>query len=427
MGIFDFVLGIIVGILIACFSFLVDSTKLQTVNGEYNGNVAKSTVYRDYVQTKFLDGIGEQIYVLKLQNLLFFGTILSIEEKIERLLQISNKDATKRRIKYLILDFKNINADNIDYSAAEGFNRIKRFTETKRIKLIISSIKERDRIYNAFNNVGLLNDVELFADLNSALEWCENEFLFQYKQLRKKAKERLEEGKQNNVVSAVIAATKNKKIDTIGNGLNRGSNGDTARNLMSLPTNTPRNYQILSVAQNVFVNDEQAVKNFKKEYKDDEPVLPILLFALKQYRPDIISEVQKVREKEIKFWAQLCPYFTRRRLASQSHLLHADNIFFLVETGMLKATYELPQGTLYEIFSNGTCFGKIIAPGNAMPREQKLTIETETDSVLWVIDSSSLNKLKEDNLALYVEVALMVMCIKDTRFKELLGYTLVSA
>ena len=143
MGIFDFVLGIIVGILIACFSFLVDSTKLQTINGEYNGNVAKSTVYRDYVQTKFLDGIGEQIYVLKLQNLLFFGTILSIEEKIEKLLQISNKDATKRRIKYLILDFKNINADNIDYSAAEGFNRIKRFTETKKIKLIISSIRER--------------------------------------------------------------------------------------------------------------------------------------------------------------------------------------------------------------------------------------------------------------------------------------------
>lgn len=178
MGIFDFVLGIIVGILIACFSFLVDSTKLQTINGEYNGNVARSTVYRDYVQTKFLDGIGEQIYVLKLQNLLFFGTIISIEEKIERLLQISNKDATKRRIKYLILDFKNINADNIDYSAAEGFNRIKRFTETKRIKLIISSIKERDRIYNAFNNVGLLNDVELFADLNSALEWCENNSFF---------------------------------------------------------------------------------------------------------------------------------------------------------------------------------------------------------------------------------------------------------
>lgn len=35
--------------------------------------------------------------------------------------------------------------------------------------------------------------------------------------------------------------------------------------------------------------------------------------------------------------------------------------------------------------------------------------------------------MKEENLALYVEVTLMVMCIKDTRFKELLGYTLVSA
>ena len=114
-------------------------------------------------------------------------------------------------------------------------------------------------------------------------------------------------------------------------------NRDQARHLMSLPTNTPRNHQMLSVAQNVFANDEQAVKNLKKEYKEDEPVLPILLFALKQYRPDIVSEVQKVREKEIKFWAQLCPYFSRRRLASQSLLLHADNVFFLIETGMLKA------------------------------------------------------------------------------------------
>lgn len=99
-------LGIIVGILIACFSFLVDSTKLQTINGEFDGQVARSTVRRDYIQTQFLNKIGEQIHVLKLQNLLFFGTIISIEEKIDKLLELSDKDASKKRIKYLILDFK---------------------------------------------------------------------------------------------------------------------------------------------------------------------------------------------------------------------------------------------------------------------------------------------------------------------------------
>lgn len=418
MGIFDFVLGVIVGILIACFSFLVDSTKLQTINGEYDGKIAKSTVYRDYVQSRFLDGIGEQIYVLKLQSLLFFGTIISIEEKINKLLEISDDQKnSKRRIKCLILDLKNINADNIDYSAAEGFNRIKRFTQSKHIQLIISSISETDHIYTAFSKVKLLDDVELFGDLNGALEWCENELLFKYKELRAKARDRL----QNKMQMANLAANNDSKaIDGV-------PKSHHMQNLMSLPFNTPRNDQMLSVAQRVFKNEQKTVDSLKVNYKELPPVLPLLLFALKPYRPGILSEDTNVKNSELELWSKLCPYFSRRRLASQSILLHNSDIFFVMETGILKIVYDLPQGIVYESLSNRTCYGIVLNPGTRPCSESKVTIKTETEVVLWVIDSSILARLKQENLSLYTELILLIATVKEQRYRQILGYTLVSA
>ncbi|CCH60241.1 hypothetical protein TBLA_0C04440 [Henningerozyma blattae CBS 6284] len=416
MGIYDFVLGILVGILIACFSFLVDSTKLQTVNGEFNGTVAKSTVYRDYVQSQFLSGIAEQIYVLKLQNVLFFGTIISIEEKIDMLLEISDNDSSKRRIKYLILDLKNVNSDNIDYSAAEGFNRIKRFTQSKRIQLIISSIKDTDKIYKMFNNVNLLENVELFSDLNGALEWCENEFLYQYRQVKNKARARAKrKATSRDVVRTGYLST------SVSNTLNdRKSSGN-------LPINTPRNHQMVSVAKNIFQNIEQPVRSFSTNLNKSIPVLELLVFALKQYRSDIFSDDNKVRDKEVEFWSQLCPYFTKQPLANKTSLLHNNNVFFIVESGVLKMEFNLPQGSVYETMSNRTCYGRILGKGYLKKSTSPLNIKAETDCIIWLINSEGLDKMKAENLELYTELTLLVMSVKDDRFNNLLGYALISA
>ncbi|GMM54185.1 Vsb1 protein [Maudiozyma humilis] len=430
MGVFDFVLGIIVGILIACFKFLVDSTKLQTINGEFDGTVARSTVARDEVQSNFLKGIGEQIYVLKLQNMLFFGTIISIEEKIDRLLEISDNDSSKRRIKYLILDFKNINADNIDYSAAEGFNRIKRFTQSKKIQLIISSIKAKDHIYQAFNNVGLLEGVELFNDLNSALEWCENEFLFKYKELRERAKARLQQRDSDAQMSLIAPASgKNRTHGSL-------THSSIGQYNTPLPLNTPRNYQILHVAQDVFRTEQQTSHTLEQNLTDipetEEPILTLLLSVLRQYRPSIISGSQEEREREIAFWSQLPPYLQRVELPAQSTMVHNDNVFFVVESGVLKVTFNLPQGVVYETVSTRTCYGKMVqkrdvARDGRVIGSDPLTIKVETDSVLYVVDSAALARMRTENVALFLELSLLVMTIKDTRFKELLGYALVSS
>ncbi|SCU80024.1 LADA_0B04632g1_1 [Lachancea dasiensis] len=398
MGVFDFVFGIIVGILIACFSFLVDSTKLQTVNGEFDGQVARSTVHRDYIQTQFLNKIGEQIHVLKLQNILFFGTILSIEERIDKLLEISDNDSSKQRIKFLILDFKNINADNIDYSAAEGFNRIKRFTSTKRITLIISSIQSTDRIYSTFNKVGLLDRVELFGDLNSALEWCENELLLQFKELR--AKPRLQAEKKR----------------------------DRAMSRALLPANTPRNNQFVSVAQKL-LTDEQSMPSFKQSYREEQPVLPLLFASLQRFLPQDSSSNGALKDSELQLWSALGKYFVKTKLAAQTVLPHRENIFFVIESGMVKLTYNLRQGQLYEVMSGKTCYGVMSAHNSSFRANPVSCVEvsTETDCSLWIIDDKGLNKLKKDNPQLFTEVLLITLCINQDRLKELLGYCLVSS
>lgn len=311
-------------------------------------------------------------------------------------MEISDNDSTKQRIKYLILDFKNINADNIDYSAAEGFNRIKRFTMSKRITLIISSITEWDRIYSAFNKVGLLENVELFADLNSALEWCENELLMQYKQLRKKANVKTEQKRER----------------------------DVSKNMM-LPVNTPRNTQFVSVAQKIF-SDEENVSNLRNHYRVEQPVLPLLLIALKRFRPQVMSTEKQIKESEEKLWSGLCKYMTKKRLAAQSLVPHHNNIFFLVESGMLKVTYNLHQGQLYEIMSSKTCFGMINGKAAELP-ESTVEIRTETDCVVWVMDVNNLATLQKENLVSYTELLLVTMNMNQSRYRDLIGYCLVSS
>ncbi|QEU62913.1 hypothetical protein KDRO_F08490 [Kluyveromyces lactis] len=393
MGVVDFVIGIIVGILLACFSFLVNSTQLQTINGEYDGKVAKSTVYRDYIQSKFLRNIGEQIYVLKLQNILFFGTIISIEEKVNSLLEICESDSSKKRIKYLILDFKNIRAKSIDYSAAEGFNRIKRFLEKERIHLIISSIDKEDQIYLAFDKVGLFENVELFSDLNGALEWCENEFLMRYKRIRTK--------------------TRARKLAQLKKSQNRMS---------KLPVNTPRNHQFVSEVRNIYT-EEMEIQKLSNELKERQQFLPIFLMSIRKFRNAIQSPNELKRTNELDLWKRLISYFQQKKFPPNTEIRHRNNMFIVVESGVLNLTHHLIQGEFYETMSPKTAYG-VISNVNSDPLAVSIT--TDTECVLRYIDAESLADLKLTDPELFTELLILVMAIHRDRFRELLGYSLIS-
>ena len=155
---------------------MVQTSQKSAIRATYTGEVAGSTVRRHRVQQRFLQEVGRQIHLVKLAGFLFFGTIVSVENQIRALLE---EDAfADRPIRFLIFDLAHVTG--IDFSAAEAFTRINRILHAKGVQMVISAVSADGDIGQSLSSVGLWDDdsnVEVFSDLNSALEFCENELL----------------------------------------------------------------------------------------------------------------------------------------------------------------------------------------------------------------------------------------------------------
>ena len=134
MGAVEFVTGIIVGIVLACVSFVIQASQRSAIKATYTGAVARSTVRRNAAQQRFLGEVGNQIFVLKLSGSIFFGTIVRIEKSVRDLLD--DVYFKQKPIRYLVLDISNVT--EIDFSAAEAFARIKRLLDAKNVFMLIA-------------------------------------------------------------------------------------------------------------------------------------------------------------------------------------------------------------------------------------------------------------------------------------------------
>lgn len=175
MGAWDFVIGILVGVLLACVSFVLQTSQISAIRGALPGGVANSTVRRHPVQHRFLQEAGQQVHVMKLAGFLFFGTIVGVENQIRTLLQDT---FITRPIRYLILDLYSV--DGVDFSAAEAFRRINRILKVKDVELVVCGTPLDKDVGKSLCNVDLFNEEDgvLYCEtLNSALEYCENELL----------------------------------------------------------------------------------------------------------------------------------------------------------------------------------------------------------------------------------------------------------
>jgi len=176
MGAWDFVVGILVGIVLACVNFVVQTSRKSAIRATFSGELVGSTVRRHPSQHHFLREVGQQIQLMKLAGYLFFGTIVSVENKIRALLE--DEAFRERPIKFLVVDFSHVNG--IDFSAAEAFTRIKRILGAKNVDLIASGLSLSTDVGSSLQTVGLFdedNKVQVFRDMNSALEYSENELL----------------------------------------------------------------------------------------------------------------------------------------------------------------------------------------------------------------------------------------------------------
>jgi sulfate permease, SulP family len=185
MAAWDFVFGILVGIILSTFFFVVQASRKTAIRATFTGNIAKSTVRRHPFQQRFLKQVARQIFVCKLNGYMFFGTIGSVEKAIREFL--GERQFEQNPIRYLVMDFTLV--PGVDYSAAETFIRMRRLLDAKAIHLILSGVKDGSDVAQSLQSVGMWSDgtekgVKNFEDLNAALEWCENDLLRVYYEKR---------------------------------------------------------------------------------------------------------------------------------------------------------------------------------------------------------------------------------------------------
>jgi sulfate permease, SulP family len=364
MGFYDFVVGIVLGIVLACFNFVVQTSRVSAIRATYSGTVAESTVRRPPLHRRFLHAVGGQVKVTKLAGYLFFGTIVAVEKRIRDL--IDEEAFSRQPIRYLILDFTHVTG--LDFSAAEAFVRMHRVLHDKDVELLISGISLQGEVGNSLIMVGLLENEDskntpprIFQDLNQALEACENELLLAFKQRTEHLAKHGNTG-QSRTASMIIPQFPL-----------------TSLSAPEMPLSaSPRRNQVAQAATST-LDSHAGDLNASESAKWSSFAQPL---------PLILQTFKEVTSRDYDFWHRSVQYFVRREIPAGSVVYQRGDVpdgLYLLETGVLRAEYELDSGRLAENIVAGTTLGETTFFAEPKMKTTMTTVVAETDSIAWVL------------------------------------------
>ena len=168
-----FLEGVAAGVFIAAILFVISYSRINAIKNMLNGSIYHSNVDRPKVHRDLLHERGSEIFILRLQGYLFFGTIQNILEKIRHRIQ----DKNQVPLQYLILDFHRVT--RVDSSAVFGITRLKQLTQANKVLMVWTHVAQD--IVNQMERGGLHDqhdDTFLIQEsLDEGVEWCENKIL----------------------------------------------------------------------------------------------------------------------------------------------------------------------------------------------------------------------------------------------------------
>jgi sulfate permease, SulP family len=390
MGAWDFVIGIFVGIILACVNFVVQTSRKSAIRATYSGEFTASTVRRPPIQQRFLKDAGRQTLIIKLSGFLFFGTIVKVETTARGL--IDDEAFRKRPIRFLVLDFSRVNG--LDFSAAEALTRINRILGKRNVQVLISGLDVEGEVGKSLQNVGLFADeslVQIFEDLNSALEYCENEYL----KVFYSRKEALTSQQQETpaLESLAVPPTTSTSTSTTPDAYGH----------------SPRRNYLQQAALHTLRQDETASATTAQKWTTYRQPLPLLL----QTFQDLSTH------KSEDFWFPACAYFRRESHARDTVLYRegdSPEMFYLLESGMLRAEYLLPQGRYSELIVAGRPCGELPFFGGT-PRTA--TVRVDQDCVAWCLDRQRWTELKLQEPGIAHELLMITLQLTAERMDSI--------
>jgi SulP family sulfate permease len=391
MGMYDFVQGIFVGIGLAALALVVQTSRVPAIRASYSGEIAGSTVRRNPTQWHYLRAVGQQIHVTKLAGYLFFGTIVSVEDRLRTLIQ--DDTFADNPIRFLVLDLFHVSG--IDYSAAEAFSRISRIFSQKNVTLYVSGVKADGPLGSSLISVGLLAqdgiEVRLFEDLNSALESCENELLKTFYASRDARSRR-----------------RSMRLEVPSRD---GSHEERPAYTIDAQFSSPRFNHLQRSALSAL--EQQPVEIRYHNFKE-----PLKL---------ILQTFQGLTEKNEDFWYYAIPFFQKKEYAQGTVLYNRGESakgFYLLEEGILRADYELPQGRYFESIVAGTTCGELPFFSDT---DRTATVQAERNCVTWLLSRRNWIKLQEQEPDVATELLRISLKLTSERMSAITSYVLTTA
>jgi SulP family sulfate permease len=402
MGTYDFVVGIGVGILLAFMSLTFQTSRVSAIRASYSGDVVGSTVRRNPTQQHYLRQVGRQINIIKLSGYLFFGTIVGVEDRIRAL--ISDEEFNRRPIKFLVLELWLVTG--LDYSAAEVFNTISRLLNGKGIELVISGVDPDHGLGRSLRAVGLGEDgveVRLLPELNSALEYCENELL--------KTLYVDQDDSASTATSTRTITSTSANLDVPPNPTAADNNNTTTTS--SMLGSSPRRDHLREAARNSLGQVEAKRSARWQSFK-----APLRLML------QIFRDVSARNED---FWFRAVPYFRRAEFAAGTVVFRRGQRaegFYLIESGILRAEYDLPQGWLFESIVAGTTCGELPFFSET---NRTATCVVERGCVVWWMDEERWKRLQREEPDVAQELLRISLKLTSERLSVITSYTLTVA
>jgi SulP family sulfate permease len=172
IGATNFLVGVGVGLLVMILLFVLSYSRTDIVRHALSGSDISSKVQRCSPYRQALRELGQQVYIVRLQGFLFFGNAHALLEQIRARVI----DSRQPPVRYVVVDFGRVTG--LDSSAVMSFLRARQLAEAQRITLLMTDLSAEVR--QRFEPAGLFqgeNCVNVFPDLDRALEWCENRLL----------------------------------------------------------------------------------------------------------------------------------------------------------------------------------------------------------------------------------------------------------
>jgi SulP family sulfate permease len=165
--------GVGVGIIAAVLMFIHNYSRVDVVTHAFSGADLHSNVDRPLRHLRYLREQGGQIYILRLQGFIFFGTANHLLHEI----RVRAMDALAPALRFAIFDFRRVTG--LDSSAIFSLSKVEVLARKQGFSLIMTEVAPA--IVAQFEKGGLtVKDstcLSFAPDLDHALEVCESRLL----------------------------------------------------------------------------------------------------------------------------------------------------------------------------------------------------------------------------------------------------------